>query len=154
MIFMPTMGSCAPPSSRQGGAPKSLLDFSHSRDRRSLDLAVSPELLEIGPRVGSSSCVADRYDHFRSGNLRARIGHEVLERRFAPRDVGALYGGAVVVTGDAARLTPLEPIENGAELVRRSFADCMTDAAECKPCLACGNILRMRCRSECGKRYN
>src|SRR5437660_4593945 len=50
----------------------------------SLDLAVGPELLEVGPQVGDILFVPDSDDHSGPGNLRGRIWHEFLERRFAP----------------------------------------------------------------------
>src|SRR5215510_12644722 len=105
--------------------------FGHGRQcGDSLGVAVSPELLEVGPQIADLLLVLDAgEDHLGAGDLGARVADVFLERVLAPGDAGVLVGLGVIVAINAARMAALEAVEHRADLVLGVRADGMARQA-------------------------
>src|SRR5690349_24747409 len=80
-------------------------------------LAVSPELLEVGPQVLDFLGVAHaRESHAGAGNFLHRAANELLEHPLVPGDAGALHGVRIIEAVEGASLAAVDPVERRSEL--------------------------------------
>src|SRR5580698_4783406 len=95
-----------------------------------LDAAVGFELADISPEIVDLLRVLDAgKNHFGAGHHAARILDVFLELRLVPDDAGVLIGVGIIEAVDAARMTAVEAVQHGADLVLGAVADGMTGQA-------------------------
>src|SRR4051812_38400141 len=120
--------------------------------RRLLLVAVRPELLEVGPKVGDVFVVlyADE-GHSRAGHLLHRRTDVFRERFVAPGDPGPLVGGGVIEALETASLAAVDGVEGRPKLDFGRFADVVAGGAKTLEHLLAGSgILRQgRARRSC-----
>src|SRR4051812_27272259 len=115
-------------------------------------VAVRPELLEVGPKVGDILVVlyADE-GHARAGHLLHRSADVFRERFVVPGDPGPLVGGRVIEALETAGLATVDGVERRPKLDFGPFADVVAGGAKTLEHLFAGSgILRQgRARRSC-----
>src|SRR5262245_33852694 len=115
-----------------------------------LFVALSPELLEVSPKVaGLFFVLYARKNHFGIRNLGSRILDVILECRLIPGDSGILVRVRIAVVGDRTGMSALKAVEHGSHVVCSPISECMAGQACLERLFAGGYVLCLRARRQC-----
>src|SRR5580693_8729418 len=107
-----------------------------------LDIAVGVELTDVGPQIVDPLLVFDAGEgHFGTRNHGARALDVLLESRLVPDDARILIGVRIVEIRHGAGMPAVEPVQLGADLVRRVRPDRVAGRAHIENLLALVGVL-------------